>query len=106
MNMIQEVKKIEQEARELEAQYDQKLVEMEENTDSKIAEMKNNIDKDIQIFHKEQEEIKHQKLEQMHASLQAEEKMEKDSLLHLFENKHTELVDIVVEEVKKQYGNS
>ncbi len=34
MNMIQEYKKIEQEASELEEMYDRKIVEIEENTDS------------------------------------------------------------------------
>lgn len=106
MNMIMEVKKIEQEARELEEQYDRKLVEMEENTDFKIAEMKNNIEEDIQTFHKEQEETKQKKLELMKDLLKAEEKQEKDSLLHLYENRYAELVAVVVEEVKKQYGNS
>ena len=106
MNMIQEVKKIEQEARELEEMYDRKIVEMEENTDSKIAEMKNDIEEAIEGYKNEQEAKKQQKLEQLNESLRAEEKAEKNSLLHLYETKYTELVDIVVEEVKKQYGNS
>ncbi len=106
MNMIQEVKKIEQEARELEEMYDQKIVEMEENTDSKIAEMKNDIEEAIEVHKNEQEAEKQQKLEHLNESLQAEEKAEKNFLLHLYEQKYTELVDIVVEEVKKQYGNS
>ena len=55
MNMIQEVKKIEQEARELEEMYDRKIVEMEENTDSKIAEMKNDIEEAIEGYKHEQE---------------------------------------------------
>ena len=106
MNMIQEVKKIEQEARELEEMYDRKIVEMEENTDSKIAEMKNDIEEAIEGYKNEQEAEKEQKLGHLNESLQAEEKAEKDSLLHLYEKKYTKLVDIVVEEVKKQYGNS
>lgn len=106
MNMIREVKKIEQEARELEEQYERKLVEMEENTDFKISEMKKNIEEDIQTFHKEQEEMKQKKLALMEDLLKAEEKQEKDSLLHVNKNRYTELVAVVVEEVKKQYGNS
>ena len=106
MNMIMEVKKIEQEARELEEQYDSKLVDMEDNTDSKIAEMKNSIEEDIQNFQKEQDETKQQKLELMKDLLKAEEKQEKDSLLNVYENRYAELVAVVVEEVKKQYGNS
>ncbi len=106
MNMIQEVKKIEQEARELEEMYDRKIVEMEENTDSKITEMKNDIEEAIEVHKNEQEAEKQQKLEQLNESLRVEEEAEKNFLLHLYEQKYKELVDIVVEEVKKQYGNS
>lgn len=106
MKTIEEVKKIEQQARDLERMYEQKLKEMEKNTDSRIAEMKKNIEEDIQVFQREHEEQKQQQLNILKEMLQDEEKQESTKLLNGYEVKVAELVDIVIEEVKKQYGNS
>lgn len=106
MNMIAEVKKIEQEARALEKQYEEKIVDMEKNTDSRIAEMKRNIEADLQAFQAEQDTLKNNKLEAMKEVLDSEESTEKAKLIDDYKERFAELVDIVVEEVIKQYGNS
>ncbi|MGP6138752.1 hypothetical protein [Jeotgalibaca sp. A127] len=106
MNMIAEVKKIEQEARDLEKYYKEKLDEMEKHTGSRIVEMKDIIEKDLNAYQSEQDELKRQKLEMMKDELKLEETKEKAALSSLYDKKHSKLVDIVIEEVIKQYGNS
>lgn len=106
LNMISEVKKIEEEAKLLEKSYDEKLLEMDRNADSRISEMRENIESDLEDFQMVEKQSREKKLDEMRATLLAETNQEKESLHNLFRSKKNELVDIVIEEVMKQYGNS
>ena len=50
MQIFDEVKKIEQEAADLELDYQNKLRKLEQNTQDKIGEMKRNIEKELATF--------------------------------------------------------
>lgn len=104
--MIAEVKKIEKEALDLEKHYEDKLLEMDRSTDSKIIEMKETIEADLKHYKEEQQRNREEKIAFMKESLLTETEAEKNALSLASEKKHDKLVDIVIEEVIKQYGNS
>ncbi len=54
MQIFDEVKKIEQEAADLELDYQNKLRKLEQNTQDKIGEMKRNIEKELATFQSEE----------------------------------------------------
>ena len=106
MNTIDEVRDIEKRAEELESSFNQKLSEMKDTADAKILAMKQDIDKDVDDYRKEQLEINTVKLEEIKGKLDRETIVEVDSLKEQYKSSKDKLVDIVIEEVMKQYGNS
>lgn len=106
MNTIDEVRNIEKRAEELEISFKQKISEMEKNADSKVQEMKQDIDKDINDYHEEQLESNRKKLIGIKEKLDQETTQEIDSIKKQYRSSKDKLVNIVIEEVMKQYGNS
>ena len=106
MNTIDEVRDIEKRAEELESSFNQKLSEMKDTADAKILAMKQDIDKDVDDYRKEQLEINTVKLAEIKGKLDRETIVEVDSLKEQYKSSKDKLVDIVIEEVMKQYGNS
>lgn len=106
MNTIDEVRDIEKRAEELESSFNQKISEMKNTSDAKILAMKQDIDKDVEGYRKEQLEINTVKLAEIKGKLDRETIVEVDSLKEQYKSSKDKLVDIVIEEVMKQYGNS
>lgn len=106
MNTIDEVKKIEASAKELEASYNQKILEMEKNAESQVAEMKDHIEQDLQDYQQSEEDANKETLAKRREKLEQETTQEITALKQLYNDHKDRLVNIVIEEVIKQYGNS
>lgn len=106
MNTIDEVRNIERQAEELEISFQQKISEMEKDADSKVHGMKQDIDKDINDYHEEQLENNRKNLIVIKEKLDQETIQEIDSIKKQYSSNKDKLVNIVIEEVMKQYGNS
>ena len=106
MNTIDEVRDITKRAEELESSFNQKLSEKKDTADAKILAMKQDIDKDVEGYRKEQLEINTVKLAEIKGKLDRETIVEVDSLKEQYKSSKDKLVDTVIEEVMKQYGNS
>lgn len=106
IDTIDEVRNIEKRAEEMEISFKRKISEMEMNADSKTKEMKWDIDKDVEDYQKEQLELNREKLEEIKKNLTQETISEIESLKKQYNSSKDKLVNIVIEEVMKQYGNS
>lgn len=105
MQIFDEVKKIEQEATDLELDYQNKLRKLEQNTQDKISEMKRNIEKELANFQSEELAKKSEQLAILkHASAESE-RSEIEKLQTRYAAKEEELVNAVIEEVMRKYGN-
>jgi len=106
VNTIDEVKNIEREAETLERDYKDKLKQMEVETDERIKEMKEKVEADLAQFTQQQASKKEDKLEKLKASINDEQQKDIDQLETNFKAKEAELVNAVIEEVMRTYGNS
>lgn len=105
MQIFDEVKKIEQEATDLELDYQNKLRKLERNTQDKIGEMKRNIEKELAAFQSEELAKKSEQLTILKNASAESEKSEIEKLQTRFAAKEAELVNAVIEEVMRKYGN-
>ena len=99
MQIFDEVKKIEQEAADLELDYQNKLRKLEQNTQDKIGEMKRNIEKELATFQSEELAKKSEQLAILKNASAESEKSEIEKA------KEEELVNAVIGEVMRKYGN-
>ena len=106
LSTIEKVKKIEEEAKQLEKSFDDKVIEMEKNTEMKISEIKATIEQDLAEFQNKQDEERNKKLSELEEQLAEETAQEIQYLQKVYEKNGDKLVDVVIEEVIKQYGNS
>lgn len=106
MNTLDEVNKIEQAARDLEASYQEKVTDMLKQTEQKISEMKEQIDLNINDYQEEQLALKNKKVSDSAQLLEDQQAKEVVDLKQQYLSKKEQLVDRVIEEVMKQYGNS
>ncbi len=106
MNTLDEVNKIEQAARDLEASYQEKITDILKQTEQKISEMKEQIDLNIKDYQEEQLVLKNKKISESAQLLEDQEEKEVVYLKQQYLSKKEQLVDRVIEEVMKQYGNS
>lgn len=106
MNTLDEVNKIEQAARDLEASYQEKITDILKQTEQKISEMKEQIDLNIKDYQEEQLVLKNKKISESAQLLEDQEEKEIVDLNQQYLSKKDQLVDRVIEEVMKQYGNS
>ncbi|CZR05348.1 hypothetical protein [Trichococcus ilyis] len=105
MQIFDEVKKIEQEATDLELDYQNKLHKLEQNTQDKIGEMKRNIEKELANFQADELAKKSEQLTILKQRSAESEKTEIEKLKTRFAAKEEELVNAVIEEVMRKYGN-
>lgn len=105
MQSIEEVKKIEEQARQLERSYQEKLEEMEKDAEAKIAEMKRHIEQDIEQFEKEEEDARQEEMARLRERMAEETDQELAQLRLLHEQRRGSLADTVIQEVMRQYGN-
>ena len=105
MQIFDEVKKVEQEATDLELDYQNKLRKLEQNTQDKIGEMKRNIEKELAHFQTEELAKKSEQLAILKRSSAESEKSEIEKLQTRFAAKEEYLVNAVIEEVMRKYGN-
>ena len=105
MQIFDEVKKIEQEASDLELDYQNKLRKLEQNTQDKIGEMKRNIEKELATFQSEELAKKSEQLAILKNASAESEKSEIEKLQTRFKAKEEELVNAVIGEVMRKYGN-
>ena len=106
MNTLDEVNKIEQAARDLEASYQEKITDILKQTEQKISEMKEQIDLNINDYQEEQLVLKNKKISDSAKILEEQQAKEIVDLNQQYLSKKDQLVDRVIEEVMKQYGNS
>ena len=106
MNTLDEVNKIEQAARDLEASYQEKITDILKQTEQKISEMKEQIDLNIKDYQEEQLVLKNKKISDSAKILEEQQAKEIVDLNQQYLSKKDQLVDRVIEEVMKQYGNS
>lgn len=106
MNTLDEVNKIEQAARDLEAFYQEKVTHLLKQSEQKISEMKEQIDLNIKDYQEEQLVLKNKKISESAQLLEDQEEKEVVYLKQQYLSKKEQLVDRVIEEVMKQYGNS
>ena len=105
MQIFDEVKKIEQEAADLELDYQNKLRKLEQNTQDKIGEMKRNIEKELATFQSEELAKKSEQLAILKNASAESEKSEIEKLQTRFKAIEEELVNAVIGEVMRKYGN-
>ncbi len=106
MHVIDEVKKIEQDADNLEMDYQNKLHKLEQNTQDKIAEMKRNIEKELATFQSDEMAKKKEQLDVLKKESSENEAQEIAKLQARFAARKDDLVNAVIEEVMRKYGNS
>lgn len=106
MNTLDEVNKIEQAARDLEASYQEKITDILKQTEQKISEMKEQINLNIKDYQEEQLVLKNKKISESAKLLEDQQAKEIVDLKQQYLSKKDQLVDRVIEEVMKQYGNS
>ncbi|HJA90431.1 MAG TPA: hypothetical protein H9946_07320 [Candidatus Jeotgalibaca pullicola] len=106
MNTLDEVNKIEQAARDLEASYQEKITDILKQTEQKISEMKEQINLNIKDYQEEQLVLKNKKISDSAKILEEQQAKEIVDLNQQYLSKKDQLVDRVIEEVMKQYGNS
>lgn len=105
LNTIEEVRMIEKRAKDLENAYSQKVSDMDKNAQVKIAEMRANIERDLTEYQNELDKNRDEKLQILKSQLEEETDQEISMLQQKYESNQKKLVDIVIEEVMKQYGN-
>ena len=105
MQIFDEVKKIEQEAADLELDYQNKLRKPAQNTPDKIGEMKRNIEKELATFQSEELAKKSEQLAILKNASAESEKSEIEKLQTRFKAKEEELGNAVIGEVMRKYGN-
>lgn len=106
MNTLDEVNKIEQAARDLEAFYQEKVTHLLKQSEQKISEMKEQINLNIKDYQEEQLVLKNKKISDSAKILEEQQAKEIVDLNQQYLSKKDQLVDRVIEEVMKQYGNS
>ena len=106
MHVIDEVKKIERDAVNLEVDYQNKLHKLEQNTQDKIAEMKRNIEKELATFQSDEMAKKKEQLAVLKKESSENEAQEIAKLQARFAARKDDLVNAVIEEVMRKYGNS
>lgn len=106
MHVIDEVKKIERDADDLELDYQNKLHKLEQNTQDKIAEMKRNIEKELANFQSGEMAKKEEQLAVLKKESSENEMQEITKLQARFAARKDDLVNAVIEEVMRKYGNS
>ncbi|QII82704.1 hypothetical protein [Jeotgalibaca arthritidis] len=106
MNTLDEVNKIEQAARDLEAFYQEKVAQLLKQSEQKISEMKEQINLNIKDYQEEQLVLKNKKISDSAKILEEQQAKEIVDLNQQYLSKKDQLVDRVIEEVMKQYGNS
>ena len=105
MQIFHEVKKIEQEATDLVLDYQNKQSKLEQNAQDKIGEMKRNIEKELATFQSEELAKKSEQLAILKNASAESEKSEIEKLQTRFKAKEEELVNAVIGEVMRKYGN-
>lgn len=106
MHVIDEVMKIERDADNLEMDYQNKLHKLEQNTQDKIAEMKRNIEKELATFQSDEMAKKKEQLDVLKKESSENEAQEIAKLQARFAARKDDLVNAVIEEVMRKYGNS
>lgn len=106
VNTIEKVKEIERQAEELERDYENQLLELKENTENTIADMQKKLDSEVEKFREKETAIKEDKVQSLKNSYQKEEQQQLAQLEASFTEKKDQLVNAVVEEVMRKYGNS
>ncbi|WP_440895556.1 hypothetical protein ACS127_13480 [Amphibacillus sp. Q70] len=106
VNTIEKVKEIERQAEELERDYEKQLLELKDSTEKTIADMQKKLDSEVEKFKEKETAIKEDKVQSLKNSYQKEEQQQLDQLEINFTEKKEELVNKVVEEVMRKYGNS
>ncbi|APZ48981.1 hypothetical protein BW721_04395 [Jeotgalibaca sp. PTS2502] len=106
MNTLDEVNKIEQAARDLEAFYQEKVTHLLKQSEQNISEMKEQINLNIKDYQEEQLVLKNKKISDSAKILEEQQAKEIVDLNQQYLSKKDQLVDRVIEEVMKQYGNS
>lgn len=105
-NTIDQVQQIEREALELEREFDDKLKQMEKETEQTIAEMKEKVETDLSSFTQEKALEKDTKIETLKALIAKEQEEAINDLATNFKKKEDQLVNAVIEEVMRTYGDS
>ncbi|HHU19416.1 MAG TPA: hypothetical protein GXZ58_04105 [Bacilli bacterium] len=103
---IEKVKEIERQAEALERDYDRQLLELKKETATKIEQMKETLASEVATFNEKEIEKLDKKLQILKKSNQQELEEQLNQLESVFDNKKQELVNAVVKEVMRKYGNS
>lgn len=106
MHIIDEVKKIERDADDLAVDYQNKLHKLEKNTQDKIAEMRRNIEKELATFQSDEMAKKKEQLAVLQKESSEHEAQEIAKLQARFAARKDDLINAVLEEVMRKYGNS
>ncbi|WP_067836223.1 hypothetical protein [Amphibacillus sediminis] len=106
LKTIDEVKKIERQAEELERDYQEKLQKMEKETQEKLIELQQQVDRAVEAFTEKEAALKEEKLQALAANYAQKQETELQQLEANFADKKDQLVNAVIEEVMKKYGNS
>lgn len=103
---IEKVKEIERQAEALEREYDNQLQDLKKATASKIAQLEEAYQTEINKFKALELEKLEDKLQTLQNTIQQEEVEQIKQLESRFSKKEQELVEEVVKEVMRRYGNS
>lgn len=103
---IGKVKEIERHAVEIIKGYDLKLQKIKDETEKTVTELENEKENQVKVFKNEQTEKGNNEFNALKNTYEQNEKEQLDELKATFNNKKDQLVDAVVEEVMRKYGNS
>ncbi|MCZ0701980.1 F0F1-type ATP synthase membrane subunit b/b' [Natronobacillus azotifigens] len=106
LQTIDEVREIERQAESLAVEYQEKIDKLEQTTQAQIAEMQKNVETEIKNFTDEEEQKKEAKLAEVRSTYRKQEEEDIAELQTVFASKKDLLVDKVIEEVMRKYGNS
>ena len=103
---IEKVKEIERQAEALERDYESQLQDLKEATETKITQLKETYESEIEKFKELEQEHLENKVKNLHTIIQKELVEQTVHLESQFKFKQQELVNEVVKEVMRRYGNS
>ena len=103
---IEKVKEIERQAEALERDYDRELLELKKVTETKAEQMQELLASELATFKEKETEKFEKKLQILKEANQQELEEQLQQLESVFDHKKEELVNAVVKEVMRKYGNS
>ncbi|GAA4069814.1 hypothetical protein [Amphibacillus indicireducens] len=103
---IEKVKEIERQAEALERDYEQQLLELKKSNEIEVSQLEDTLASELATFKAQETEKLTEKLQQLKATNQKEAEEQLVELERVFYDKKEELVQAVVKEVMRKYGNS